>query len=84
MTLPPGEDEGKVVDRIENLLEIPCNGFAPLDVDLDGTTNFRDIVFTYRRMNEHPTITDGTKLPEGVTIEEVNDRIDCLIDLDFN
>ena len=79
VTLPEGESGETVVDRIDQLLTINCDGFAPFNVDMDGEVNFRDIVFTFRKLFGHPTLPENVTLPDGVTIEEVNVRIDCLI-----
>ena len=50
--------------------------FAPdMDVDRDGATDFRDIVFCSRTINGHPTVPTGVTLPDGETAADVEARI---------
>ena len=77
--LPASETPETVCERIEKLLEVYCDGFAPLDVDMNGEAEFLDIIFIFRRMFGHDTVPNGIGLPEGVTEDMVNQRIDCLI-----
>ena len=79
--LPDDVTEDDVNTRIDLLLALYCDGLAPLDVDMDGTVNFRDIVFTFRRLFGHPPLTGGTELPADVSAEQVSARIDCIIQL---
>ena len=81
--LPDGVTEEDVNANIDLLSAIACDGIAPLDVDLNGQVDFRDIVFTFRRLFGHSTLPEGAVLPDGVTVEDVNERIDLIIDLDF-
>ena len=83
VVLPDGITEDDINANIDLLLTIACDEIAPLDVDLNGEVDFRDIVFTFRRLFGHPTLPDGAILPDGVTVEDVNERIDLIIDLDL-
>ena len=80
VTFPDGETVENVAFRIDQLQAIGCQEFAPLDVDMDGEVNFRDIVFIFRSLFGHSVLTQGVTLPNGVVVDEVNMRIDCLMD----
>jgi hypothetical protein len=77
-TLPAGETETTANARIDDLQEEGFDGFAPLDVDRGGASNFRDVVFLYRRLMGLPTLKPGWALPAGETEATVNARIDNL------
>lgn len=79
VVLPPNETAATVRARIDRLFVVTCDGYAPLDMDLDGHANFRDIVFTFRHMFGHPTLFPGVALPPGVTVGQVDERIQCII-----
>ena len=81
--LPDGVTEEIINTNIDLLTTVACDGIAPLDVDLNGQVDFRDIVFTFRRLFGHSTLPDGAILPDGVTVDDVNERIDLIIDLDL-
>ena len=53
------------------------------DVDDDSLTNFRDVVFIYRRLFGLSTLRPGWTLPPGETEASVNARIDALRTPDF-
>ena len=79
VTLPPGETEEKINARINMLCVIGESGFAPLDVDMDGEANFRDIIFIFRYLFGLPTVKDDVILPPGVTEEDVNILIESMM-----
>jgi uncharacterized repeat protein (TIGR02543 family) len=56
--------------------EIQIGAFVPsVDVDTDGQTNFRDVVFIHRRLMGLPTVKPEWTLPVGETEDMVNARI---------
>ena len=77
--LPADETPESVCEYIKKLFEVYCDGFAPLDVDMNGKAEFLDIIFIFRRMLGHDTVPAGIDLPEGVTVNDVDARIDCLV-----
>ena len=80
----PDEITGETINsNIDLLLAIACDEIAPLNVDLNEEVDFRDIVFTFRRLFGHPTLPDGATLPDGVMERDVNERIDLITDLDL-
>ena len=79
VNLPQGETSDSVCQRIERLLEIYCDGFAPLDINMDGEVGFMDIVLVFRGKFLAEPIPPGFEFPEGVTADMVINRIDCLL-----
>ncbi len=66
----------EVAARIEAGLAMESSLF---DVDRNGTVEFRDVVFIFRRANGHPTVADGVVLHGGLTRAELDANIDALL-----
>jgi hypothetical protein len=77
--LPDGETDETVTARIEKLLEVATNGYALLDVDRDGATDFRDIVLLARRLSDLDLLPAGADLPAGVSEAAAKSRTDELL-----
>jgi hypothetical protein len=65
--------------------EIQIGAVSPtIDVDNDGLTNFRDVVFIYRRLMGLSTVKSDWTLPTGETEASINGRIDSLCQVGFD